>query len=196
MRVGSPPAVDLTRGAWQTRRAMLSAIYQALAAYHPVLPFAILAVALHVLDRALDKFGLTDRYRAALPFGGALADLADRLPTVIVGAAWAAFTSGEPDTIEMAVYGAVSAVVIPVLAEAKKHARILLALAVGWLSGCGLFASPKPPEFSARESECLMLAEARADAKLAACGDSVEGDCSTDAIVSAQEIEALECLEE
>lgn len=69
--------------------------------------------------------------------------------------------------------------------------EIIVAL---WLTvtGCGLM----PANFTPAEKRCLAEAEARADLKLAACGKSVEGHCSTDAIIDQQEKESETCLSE
>lgn len=160
---------------------------------HVLLPWGLLAGALFLVDLALDKSGLTQRLRDAVPFGGLAADALDRAPTVALGAAWAASTAGDPDTIAMAVYGALSALVVPVVLAARKWLLGLLPLAVALLTlGCGLLPAPALPEFTGDQAECLAIAEARADARLAACGDRVDGECSTDAIVDAQEAEIRE----
>jgi hypothetical protein len=172
-----------------------AAAFAWLSGVHVLLPWGLLAAALFLVDLGLDRSGLTQRLRDAVPFGGLAADALDRAPTVALGAAWAASTAGTPDTIALAVYGALSALAVPVLLAARKWLVGLLPLAAALLAmGCG---TPADPKFTPKELECVAIEKAATGKAFAKCGDDVSGACASATIYEDERKRVYEkCLPE
>jgi hypothetical protein len=162
------------------------AAYKWLANLHPMTPFVVLAGILFSVDKALDRAGATAWLRSKVPSAPAMFD---RLPVVVLGAAWGAITVGDLDPL-VAVGGALSAIAVPVLNEARKWLAIAVVCILG-TGGCGLLA----PKYSDAELECLARAEAEADLMLAACANDHFGPCSTRAIIAKQRDASHMCVE-
>lgn len=172
--------------------------FTALAAVHPLLPWAVLALLAFGVDKILDATGLTARIRAAVPFGDKVAVALDRLPAVIFGAAVAAMAGGDA-AMAHAVWGAVSAVTMPVLLAARKYLSQLLGAAVllAGIAGPSACLPHGPVEYTPEEATCIVAQKALTAEAIAKCGKRVDGECSTDAIYAEEEARVFaRCLPE
>lgn len=176
-----------------------ASVRAALASIHPAAPWLVLAFIAGLVDFGARRFGFVRYVESTYPWGKVAAETLSSIPTVIFGALFPLLTSGDTDP-SSAVKGALASALLPVLLAIRANrpkppsggagigASLIFTLA---LTGC----PSRPPKFSGAERDCLATAEAKSALRLGACGENVEGPCSTDSLTDIEEREKLACVE-